>query len=63
MRWEFGTVLPNDIRNKLSESELVWFLDYCNNLSEYMNKLNDGKGIDLTLHKKPPKRLFIQVSH
>jgi GINS complex subunit 1 len=26
-----------------------------------MSGLNDGKGMDLTLYKKPPKRLYIQV--
>ena len=61
LRWEFGSILPNDIRNNLSPSELNWFSNYCQNLSDYMNKLNDGKGLDLTLYKKPPKKLYIQV--
>ena len=26
-----------------------------------MSKLNDGRGLDLTLQKKPPKRLYVQV--
>jgi len=61
LRWELGSVLPQDITTHLSEGEIKWFLSYSNNLSDYMNKLNEGKGLDLTLHKKPPKRLYIQV--
>ncbi|CAG2099986.1 unnamed protein product [Medioppia subpectinata] len=61
LRWQLGSALPQDITKNLSEAELVWFLSYSNNLSDYMNKLNNGKGIDLTLHQKPPKRLYIQV--
>ena len=37
LRWEFGSILPNDIRNNLSPSELNWFSNYCRNLSDYMN--------------------------
>jgi hypothetical protein len=61
LRWEFGSLLPEDIRQNLSDGEKEWFAEYCKNLSDFMNKLNDGKGLDLTLHKKPPKRLYIQV--
>ena len=61
LRWELGSVLPQDITTNLSEPEIQWFLSYSNNLTDYMNKLNEGKGLDLTLHKKPPKRLYIQV--
>jgi len=61
LRWQLGSALPQDITKNLSQAEMVWFLSYSNNLSDYMNKLNNGKGIDLTLHQKPPKRLYIQV--
>ncbi|RWS27415.1 DNA replication complex GINS protein PSF1-like protein [Leptotrombidium deliense] len=61
LRWEFGGLLPNDVRTNLSENEISWFNSYCNNLSNYMSTLNEGRGIDLTLHSKAPKRLYIQV--
>ncbi|XP_054154491.1 DNA replication complex GINS protein PSF1-like [Oppia nitens] len=61
LRWQLGSVMPEDIVKNLSADERQWFLNYSNNLSDYMNKLNDGRGIDLTLHQKPPKRLYIQV--
>ncbi|RWS13439.1 DNA replication complex GINS protein PSF1-like protein [Dinothrombium tinctorium] len=61
LRWEFGGVLPTDIRNNLNDHEVVWFNSYCSNLATYMSRLNDGRGIDLTLHMKAPKRLYVQV--
>lgn len=61
IRWQYGSVLPADIRQNLSESEIKWFSSYCNNLAEYMQRLNDGNGLDLMLHIKAPKRLYIQV--
>ncbi|KAI1295677.1 DNA replication complex GINS protein PSF1 [Halotydeus destructor] len=61
LRWEFGNVLPDDIVQNLSEAESTWFKSYCSNLQRFMSGLNDGRGLDLTLYKKPPKRLFVQV--
>lgn len=61
LRWELGGVLPAEIKNNLSPNEVEWFANYSKNLSSFMSSLNDGKGLDLTLHKKPPKRLYIQV--
>ena len=62
IRWEIGALLPNEVKNNISEDELEWFLNYSKNLSDYMNRLNDNKGIDLTLMRNPPKKLYIQVS-
>lgn len=62
IRWEIGGLLPNEVKNNISEEELQWFLNYSKNLSDYMSRLNDNKGIDLTLMRNPPKKLYIQVS-
>ena len=61
LRWEFGKDLPMNVLKNLSESERDWFKNYCNNLDSYMSRLNDGRGLDLTLQRKPPKRLYVQV--
>lgn len=61
IRWQLGAVLPNEVKANISEGELKWFLEYSNILGQYMSKLNDNKGIDLTLLKNPPKKLYIQV--
>ena len=45
----------------LREKEINWFNIYSKNLESYMSKLNEGKGFDLTLYKKAPKRIYIQV--
>lgn len=61
LRWEFGRDLPISVKNNLSPSEVEWFDLYCNLLDSYMSKLNEGRGLDLTLQRKPPKRLYVQV--
>lgn len=61
LRWEFGHDLPMNVKKNLTPHEVEWFDRYCNLLDSYMSKLNDGRGLDLTLQKKPPKRLYVQV--
>lgn len=61
LRWEYGNVLPKEIVKNLSNEELEWFTKYNDNLFSYMNSLNDGNGLDLTLYITPPKKLYIQV--
>lgn len=61
LRWEYGNNLPLEIVRNLSKDELEWFTKYNDNLFSYMSSLNDGKGLDLTLYIKPPKKLYIQV--
>lgn len=61
LRWEYGNNLPREIVQSLSKEELEWFTKYNDNLFSYMSSLNDGKGLDLTLYMRPPKRLYIQV--
>lgn len=62
MRWEFGVILPADIRSSLSSEESEWYTTYCSNLSEFMGRLNDGRGVDLSMYKKPPKSLYVKVN-
>lgn len=61
LRWDYGNVLPRDIVKNLSKEELEWFTKYNDNLFNYMNSLNGGEGIDLTLYSKPPKKLYVKV--
>lgn len=57
MRWDFGSLLPDDVKNNLSQDELEWFGSYNQNLAEYMRSV----GIDITQDTKPPKSLFVEV--
>lgn len=64
MRWEFGPVLPSEIKDLLSEEEFKWFTKYSSTLATFMRSL--GKdigywGIDLTENIKPPKSLYTEV--
>lgn len=61
LRWEYGNNLPRKIVENLSRNEMEWFTRYNDNLFSYMSSLNDGRGLDLTLYLKPPKKLYIQV--
>ncbi|XP_013394594.1 DNA replication complex GINS protein PSF1-like [Lingula anatina] len=61
MRWEFGSVLPQDIRYNLSEQEVQWFNRYNKCLANYMRSIGEDGGLDLTQDIKPPKTLYIEV--
>ncbi|XP_015793180.1 DNA replication complex GINS protein PSF1 [Tetranychus urticae] len=61
LRWEFGSELPTEVSCNLTPKEIEWFAKYCSNLSDYMGRLNEGRGFDLTLNRTAPKRIFIQV--
>lgn len=64
MRWQFGPILPNDIKQMLCEPEINYFNEYSKNLASYMMSIADGVGnfgIDLTAYMKPPKSLYIEV--
>ena len=60
LRWDIGTVLPDDVRQNLSEQEMTWFMQYNRMLAKYMRSLGEG-GIDLTLYRHPPKGLYVEV--
>jgi len=61
MRWEFGSILPANIRSSMCEPEIQWFNKYNKNLAQYMRSLGEGHGLDLTQDTKPPKNLYIEV--
>ncbi|XP_070578614.1 DNA replication complex GINS protein PSF1-like [Ptychodera flava] len=60
MRWEFGSVLPQDIKSNMSEQEGQWFAKYSKSLAKYMRSLGD-EGLDLMQDMQPPKSLYIEV--
>nr|XP_045624827.1 DNA replication complex GINS protein PSF1-like isoform X2 [Procambarus clarkii]XP_045624831.1 DNA replication complex GINS protein PSF1-like isoform X2 [Procambarus clarkii] len=61
MRWEFGSILPAEIRANICEPEIQWFNRYNKNLALYMRSLGEGTGLDLTQDTKPPKNLYVEV--
>lgn len=61
MRWQFGPVVPAEIKSSFCEPEIQWFNSYSKSLSDYMRSIGDGKGISLTEDMRPPKSLFVQV--
>ncbi|XP_050303023.1 DNA replication complex GINS protein PSF1-like [Anthonomus grandis grandis] len=60
MRWEFGSVLPADIKTNLSRSEVEWFSQYSRSLAKYMRSIGED-GLNLGLDMRPPKALYIEV--
>lgn len=62
MRWQFGAVLPPEIKANLCEPELEFFSKYNRNLAAYMKSVTDsGRGVDLMIDLTPPKSLYIEV--
>ncbi|XP_005293597.1 DNA replication complex GINS protein PSF1 [Trachemys scripta elegans] len=61
LRWEYGSVLPNDLRFHMSAEETEWFNQYKKSLATYMRSLGGEEGLDLTQDMKPPKSLYIEV--
>ena len=61
MRWQFGPVLPPEVRSHMCEPEIAFFNQYNKDLAAYMRTVGDGAGIDLTIDQAPPKSLYIQV--
>ena len=57
MRWQFGAVLPEEIKLNLSEPELEYFSKYNKTLATYMRAI----GTDLTSDMAPPKSLYVEV--
>ncbi|CAH1119338.1 unnamed protein product [Phaedon cochleariae] len=60
MRWEFGSILPADIKVNLSAEEIEWFSKYSQMLASYMRSIGD-EGVNLAIDMKPPKALYIEV--
>nr|CAD7454307.1 unnamed protein product [Timema tahoe] len=61
MRWEFGIVLPPEIRANLCEPEVQWFVNYNKSLATYMKSIADNGGLNLTQFMQPPKSLYVEV--
>jgi len=60
LRWEFGSVLPPDIKQNMSEKENAWFKTYNKSLANYMRSIGPG-GLDLTQNLQPPQSFYIEV--
>lgn len=61
MRWEFGPILPHDVKANLCEPEIQWFNNYSKSLATYMRSIGDGIGLNIMQDLKPPKSLYIEV--
>lgn len=61
LRWEFGPLIPSDIKESLCEPEVNFFNSYSKSLATYMRSIGDGQGLDLTGDLRPPKSLYIEV--
>lgn len=61
MRWEFGSVLPPEVKYSFSDEELTWFKDYSRSLATYMRSIGESGGVNLCVDNKPPKSLYIEV--
>ncbi len=58
LRWQFGAILPAEVRSSLCEPELSFFSRYGRDLAAYMRSVG---GVDLTADLQPPRSLYIQV--
>ncbi|GLD69282.1 DNA replication complex GINS protein PSF1 [Lates japonicus] len=61
LRWEYGSVLPPNIRFHMCAEELQWFGQYKKSLASFMRSLGGEEGLDITQDMKPPKSLYIEV--
>ena len=66
LAWEGGKHIPDHILENLSESEMIYFKKYIDNLEGYNKSISgmfgsDITNIDLTVDFNPPKDLFIEV--
>ncbi|EAL62807.1 GINS complex subunit 1 [Dictyostelium discoideum AX4] len=57
-RWSSGqSLLPDQLKERLSQNEIQFFSEYDKILTEYNSKV----GLDLTIDPQPPKELYIEV--
>ncbi|XP_077351082.1 DNA replication complex GINS protein PSF1 isoform X2 [Festucalex cinctus] len=61
VRWEYGSVLPANVRFHMSAEEVQWFARYKKSLASFMRSLGAGGGLDVTQDMKAPKSLYVQV--
>ena len=57
MRWQFGAMLPPDVKANLCEPEQKFFGQYNRNLADYMRSV----GVDLMTDQTAPKSLYVEV--
>ena len=60
-RWSIGSILPEHLRNNLSNNELEFFSNYNQVLSSYMRSIGNNHSLDLTSFMIPPKKLFVHI--
>ncbi|XP_034256853.1 DNA replication complex GINS protein PSF1-like [Thrips palmi] len=60
MRWQFGPILPHDIKANFNEPEVQWFNNYNICVARYFKSIG-AHGLDLTADVKPPKSLYVEV--
>lgn len=51
LRWQLGPVLPEELKAKLSYSEVVYFVDHSKAIASYMSEMD----IDLTVVSGVPR--------
>ena len=56
-RWDFGAVLPPELKRSMCEPELAYFSKYSRDLASYMRSV----GVDLMTDQRPPKSYYIEV--
>ncbi len=61
MRWQFGAVLPPEVKQQLCEREAALFKKYSRDLAAYMRSVGDGAGMDLMSDLHPLKSLYVEV--
>ncbi|KAM9803719.1 DNA replication complex GINS protein PSF1 isoform 1-T1 [Neosynchiropus ocellatus] len=61
LRWEYGSVLPANVRLHMCADELQWFSQYKRSLAAFMRSLGGEEGLDVTQDVRPPKSLYVQV--
>ena len=60
MRWQFGAVLPEEVKLNMCEPETEFFNKYNKALASYMRSVG-VEGVDLMTDQSPPKSLYIEV--
>ncbi|KAJ8673326.1 hypothetical protein QAD02_004588 [Eretmocerus hayati] len=60
VRWELGSILPQEISTCLLSSEIQWFQSYNRSLATYMRSIGDS-GLNIMNDVHPPKSLYIEV--
>ena len=60
MRWQIGTILPQEVTSNLTLPEVQWLQSYNKCLATYMRSLGEN-GFNITKDLVPPKSLYIEV--